>query len=284
MDDLEILPQPKIVDELTAEDIFQRMLGTLLRTYKEANGKDFTALTESNPAIRLLRSAAEEEAKLRVQENERYRARFVYFSRDENLDTLLREEGLEPAEGESTTRKQQRIIVARTGSSSAGPTEWYQRKAIEVAPDEIEMVSAELIDDRTVRITILAKTPDGIPSADLIDRVKAVVASDDVHADDHETIIVTGPEPVDVTIRARITLEPDTDEAVFHALKDRFNGSFTERRSLGRDIPWSWTNSRLHVPGVHEVENLNSHLPSIQPHQVARLAGLELELNDRREY
>lgn len=283
-DELNILPKPKLVEELTIDQIRDNKLAIFLADYKANNGEDYTALTESSMAVRLIRSSAEEEFNMRQRANERYRNRLVYFSNVENLDILLKDEGLEPADGETRERKQERIILQRVGSSAAGPLEWYKRKAFEVAPDEIEDISVDFPDKSTVRIAILAKTEDGIPSADLVSRVEAVLTSDEVHPDDHTSILVIGAEPVDVTTHARIILEPNTDQAVFDALEAHYRGAFAGRRGLGRNMPWSWVSARLQVAGVYSVEDLGSTAPTIAPYQVAKLTTVTLVQEQSRAY
>jgi phage-related baseplate assembly protein len=283
-DALNILPQPSIIDEFSADSIFERKLAIFLAAYKAETGEDFTALTESNPAVRLLRSEAEDEANTRQRLNERWRAQFVYFAQGGNLVELMRDEGLEPIDGETPARRRERIILQRTGSSAAGPVEWYQRKAIEVAPDEIEAISVDYPAPSQVRVAILARTTDGIPSSDLVAQVSAVLNSDAVHPDDHVVIDVVGAEPVPVSIHARITLEPDADAAVFAALESHYRQGFAERRALGRDMPWSWSSSRLQVSGVYSVENLGGEPPLILPYQVAFLDAVTLELVSGRAY
>lgn len=279
---LDILPPPKLVEEVSTKAILDRRIAIFLEVYREAAGKDFGALTESSPIVRALRSAAEDETVMRQRINERYRARFVYFASGDNLELLLEDEGLQPIEGETEARRQERIILNRTGSSAAGPLEWYRRKAIEVAPDEIADISVDFPGGSVVRVAILAKTLDGIPSDDLVARVRDRLTSDEVHPDDHTEIEVLGAEPVPVVVRARITLEPDTDPQVFAALEPRYRGAFAEHIGLGRDVPWSWSSSRLQVPGVHKVKMLGDEPPAVLPYQVAYLQDLILELAQTR--
>jgi phage-related baseplate assembly protein len=283
-DILDILPKPKIVEEIPFQQILDFKMGVFLTDYKNNIGKDYTALTESSVVVRLIRSSAEEEFNARQRANERYRNRLVYFATIENLDILLREEGLEPVDGESKERKQDRIILQRVGSSAAGPPEWYKRKAYEVAPDEIENISVDFPESSTVRISILANTEDGIPSEDLLARIRTELTSQSVHPDDHTVIIVAGAEPVNIRVHARIVLEPDTDSAVFDALESHFRSAFAGRRGLGRDVPWSWISSRLQVAGVYCVENLGDEPFAILPHQVAKLESIFLDKSAARAY
>lgn len=281
---LDILPPPRLVEDVTAEAILARKLAVFLETYREAAGQDFTALTESSPVVRLLRSEAEDERVLRQRLNERYRSRLVYFARGENLITLLREEGLQPIEGEGDERRQQRIILARTGSSAAGPLEWYRRKAIEVSPGEIADISVDFPSASTVRVAVLAKTADGIPSADLVDRVRRTLTAADVHPDDHTTITVIGAEPVPISVHARIVLEPDASADVFNALGARYRSAFAARLGLGRDMPASWTCAVLQVPGVYSVSLVSAPPPAVLPYQVAYLQSLHLDLASARQW
>lgn len=281
---LDILPQPKLIEEFTRAEIEARMLATFQEEYLAETGLEFTDLTESSIVTRLIRSAALDEERRRVALNRRYRATFVYFADDENLATLLHDEGLGSIEGETKEQKQERIILQRVGSSSAGPKEWYIRKAIEVAPNAIERIGVDFPNLSSVRLSILANTDTGIPDIELVTAVADAINSPDVHPDDHIDIAVTGAEPVGVEIIASITLEPNTNVAVFNALESHFQEAFISRRDLGRDINWAWVSSVLFVPGVHKVTNIASNLPAIEPFQVAKLDGVTLTLDTGRAY
>jgi len=282
-DKLAVLPQPQLVEEFTVDQILQGKLATFLKIYKEDTGTDYTDLTESSIVVRLLRSASEEEAALRVQINERHRSKYVYFSRDENLQILAREEGIIPAQGETDARLRERIIEERSGSSSAGPPEWYRQHALAVAPDEIEDVTAERMSLSHIRIAISARNEDGIPSADLVARVHARLTSDEVHADDEVLIEVIGAEPQVLHVRALIYLFEDVDTAVFDALFAVFKKSFALRRGLGRKIPWGWCQKTLIVDGVFDAADNGSVIPDIARHQIARLGELDLQLATERQ-
>lgn len=283
-DALNILPKPSLVEEISTEVLLDRKLELFLSAYKAETGKDFTALNEASAVVSLIRSSAEEETHLRVRLNQRYRARFVYFAEGQNLLTLMNDEGLTEKDGESDERRRERIRLQRAGSSAAGPLEWYKRKAIEVAPSEIEDINVDFPNASHVRVAILSRSESGIPTAALVSQVQAVLTSDEVHPDDHTTVEIIGAEPVNISIHARITLEPGTDPAVFNALEAHYRQEFAKRRGLGRDISGSWTTSTLHVAGVHSVEVLNAQKLAILPFQVAKLDDLDLELAESRTY
>jgi phage-related baseplate assembly protein len=283
-DELDILPPPRIIEEFTLEEIEQRKVDTFLAVFKELTGQDFTDLTEASPITRLIHSAALEEFRLRQQLNERFRNRFVYFAKGDALIDLMAEEGLDPINGETDLQRQQRIITQRTGSSAAGPPEWYIRKAKEVSPEQIEKIAVDYPDQSHARLSVLAKNETGIPAPELVESVREAVNAPDVHPDDHITVEVIGAEPVSLEVHARITLEPDADQTVFDALENHFKNAFKARRDLGRDMPWSWVASKLHVAGVYKVEDLGGNYPTVKPYQVAKLNSFVLELESGRQY
>ncbi|MFL3876284.1 hypothetical protein wTkk_000201 [Wolbachia endosymbiont of Trichogramma kaykai] len=72
------MQQPNIIEPLNFEEIFSRM--------KEELVKNFTALVESDPAIKVLEVAAWRELLLRQRINESVKSNLLKFATGEDLD------------------------------------------------------------------------------------------------------------------------------------------------------------------------------------------------------
>ncbi len=77
------MQQPNIIEPLNFEEIFSRMKEELVR-----RDESFTALVESDPAIKILEVAAWRELLLRERINEAVKSNLLKFATGEDLDNL----------------------------------------------------------------------------------------------------------------------------------------------------------------------------------------------------
>lgn len=84
MIDLKQLPKPKVIKELD----FETILAAKIANFKARHPDYDSAFLESDPAIKLLESAAYDELLLRQQMNERARAVMLAFAEDADLDHI----------------------------------------------------------------------------------------------------------------------------------------------------------------------------------------------------
>ncbi len=118
------MEQPNIIEPLNFEEIFSRMKEELIR-----RDSSFTALVESDPAIKILEVAAWQELLLRERINEAARGNLLKFARGEELDDLAEFYGVERENGEKDERFRKRIKARIVGSSTGGNYRYYALSA-----------------------------------------------------------------------------------------------------------------------------------------------------------
>ncbi len=123
------MQQLNIVEKLSYEEIFSRMKEELVR-----RDETFTALVESDPAIKILEVAAWRELLLRERINEAVKSNLLKFATGEDLDNLAEFCGVERQKEEEDERFRKRIkakIVACGSKEYYRPQLWIrqQRKA-----------------------------------------------------------------------------------------------------------------------------------------------------------
>lgn len=273
--DLSSLPDPKVVDELSFEDIFQGKLTTLLGLAPE-----FTALLESDPAIKLLEADAYDEIVLRQRVNDAARARLLAYAQGGDLDQLAIFYGVSRLTGETDTSLKVRVREAIMGRSAAGTKAQYRFAALSASIDVLD-AAVDSPQGGIVRVSILSASGDGTPSTGLLDAVRAVVTSDSVYALCH-TIQVVPAEIVQVDVTAQIWLTTTAQEAIFGGLDDVLREKFSAVRGLGYNVAPSWITAQLQAGGVQRVQlTAPSSQVVIASNQCAALRNINLTLAGR---
>jgi len=273
--DLASLPAPSVVETLSFEAILRQKLDTLLQL-----DPGFTALLESDPAIKLLESDAYNELILRQRINDAARARLLAFATGGDLDQLAAFYGVLRLTGESDAAFSARVRQAIMARSAAGTAAQYRYAALSASIDVAD-ARADSPHGGVVRVSVLSRLGDGTPSQELMDLVSAIVSSDSVHALCHTLEVVPAViVPVDVT--AQIWLTPTAPQAVFDGLSDALREEFAAVRGLGYNVAPSWVVSKLQAGGVQRVAlSLPSAQIVIQPNQCATIRNVNLELMGR---
>jgi len=159
--DLSQLPAPDVVETLDFDVIFAAMLADL-----QVRDSQFDALTEADPAYKILQVAAYRELLLRQRINEAARANMLAFARQTDLDNLVAFYGVErlqtdpgnpnaipPIEPSFETDDEllRRAQAAMHGFSIAGPERAYiyhalsaDGRALDVSADSPQFSYAEL--------------------------------------------------------------------------------------------------------------------------------------------
>lgn len=273
--ELATLPEPGIIETLSFDVVFASIVQDFQGRYP-----DFTALLESDPAIKLLEVAAYRELLLRNRINEAARGQMLAFAVGTDLDHLGAFYDVERLSGESDSALRRRIRLRIMGFSNAGGADTYRYWAL-TASAEIADVAVTSPQPGHVRISVLSRLGDGTASEELLDAVKAVVLRDDIRVLT-DAVYVLGAEIVPVDVAADIWLLPDSVAELMAALPGYLASEFAGATMLGFDVTRSWLIGRLHVAGVHRVELLEPVSDvRIQPWQVARLHTCFLNLVGR---
>lgn len=264
--DLSSLPSPEVVEPLEYEVIKAAMVADLKARY-EAEGLEFTALLESDPAVKVIEVAAFREMILRQRVNDAARSVMLAFATDGDLDHLAAPFGITrllldpgdpdakppvPPTWETDDRLRRRVTMAFDGYPTAGSVESYEFHAFS-ATAQVRDVDVSSPAPGEVVVTVLSIDGDGTPDQTTLDAVAAAVTADKVRPlTDHVT--VAAPGIAHYTIEATLSLYsgPDQDvvrQAALAAVTEHAN----QHHRLGSDVTLSGLYGALHRPGVHKV-------------------------------
>lgn len=110
--------KPNIIEKLSYEEILSQMKEELVR-----RDESFTALVESDPAIKILEIAAWRELLLRQRINEAAKGNVLKFATGKNLDNLAEFYGVERQDEEDDERFRKRVKTKIVGWSTGGSKE-----------------------------------------------------------------------------------------------------------------------------------------------------------------
>lgn len=261
--DLSRLPAPKVVEALDYETILAAMVADL-----QGRDSSFTAIVESDPAYKVLETAAYRELLLRQRVNDAAKAVMLAFaggSDEDQLGALLNVERLvidpeDPgavppvaATYESDDAFRDRIQLAPEGFSVAGPSGAYEYFA-RSASGKVADVKVTRPADGEVLVSVLSGDGDGTPDQDTLDAVTAALTDKSVRPLT-DKVTVAAAEIVDYSITAVLTLYdgPDSD-VVRQAAEDAAVAYAAAHHRIGHDITLAGLYAALAQAGVMDVD------------------------------
>lgn len=254
--ELEQLPAPTVVENLSFEAIFSEMLADL-----QTRDPIFTALLESDPAYKILEVAAYRELLIRQRINDAARQTMLAYATSSNLDQIGARYGVARRAGEtddSLRRQIQLSFEAYTTAGSEGSYVFHTLRASLQVKDVA--VSSPLPGD--VMVHVLSTDADGIPSAALLQAVTDTLTSEDVRPlTDRVTILPAEIRFFRVAATLHLYRGPDPD-IVKSAAYSALNAYVSSVHLLGGEAALSGIYAALHQPGVRFVE-LSSPTESI---------------------
>lgn len=269
--DLSRVPAPQVVETLDVEQILAEMLDDLLARHPE-----FSALLESDPAIKLLEVAAYRELLLRQRINEAAQAVMLPYALGTDLDNLGALFGVErlvidegdptaippvAAQYESDSDLRYRIQLSLEGLSTAGPEGAYIYHALSASGLVLD-ASAISPAPGQVLVTILARAGNGIATPELQATVYAAINAESVRPLT-DYVQVQSATINEYAIEATLYFYSGPDREVVMANAQAAAESYAEaQHRLGRDVTLSGIYAALHQPGVQRVE-LSSPAASI---------------------
>ncbi|WP_265042235.1 baseplate assembly protein [Wolbachia endosymbiont (group B) of Melanostoma mellinum] len=235
-----------IIEKLSYEEIFSRMKEELVN-----RDTSFTALVESDPAIKILEVAAWRELLLRERINEAVKSNLLKFATGEDLDNLAEFYGAERQDGEEDERFRKRIKARIVGSSTGGSKEHYRFQALS-ADSRVKDALVESKVPGKVQISILSTqlSTTGIALEELLEIVKKQVTRDDIRVLT-DTVTVIGCNITEIDIHSRMSISPVISK---EEIKKQFIKKFEANRRLGWNVTRSWIIANLFVEGVENVE------------------------------
>ncbi|HQT03408.1 MAG TPA: baseplate J/gp47 family protein [Thiotrichales bacterium] len=270
------LPAPSVIEPLAYDEILAAMLNGFIALYP-----DYTALVESDPAVKIFEVCAYRELLLRNRINEASNANLLAFAIGSDLDHLAVFYGVTRLSNESDDGLRYRIRDKIMGWSSAGGVAQYRYWAMSASTD-IRDVAVDSPQSGVVRISVLAQGNDDICPPDIIDAVKAVVLRDDVKVLT-DTVHVVGAELIKTDIVANLWLYPDTPGEALSTIQTALINQLAIHAGLGWDLTQSWIISQLHgLGGVHRVELIKpSQNIRVQANQAVRVLSVNVNFVGR---
>jgi phage-related baseplate assembly protein len=267
---LDNLQAPQIIEELSFEEILQRMKEDLA-----ARAPEFTAYLESDPLVKLLEVAAYRELLLRQRINQAAKANLLAFATGTDLDNLAAFYGISRKENETDEELRARTHAKIVGWSSAGSREAYKFHALN-SDARVKEANADSPEPGLVRISILSKENGGEVSADLLEKVKAYMLREDIRMLT-DTVEVIPCGIIEINVKAKIILMNSTPLEILDTIKSSFILAFSKIAGLGVSISRAWIMSNLFLSGVKDVELITLTEDIIVSEiECARLGNVEL--------
>ncbi|WP_353280012.1 baseplate J/gp47 family protein [Wolbachia endosymbiont (group B) of Silvanus unidentatus] len=266
------MQQPNIIEPLNFEEIFSRMKEELVR-----RDESFTALVESDPAMKVLEVAAWRELLLRQRINEAVKSNLLKFATGEDLDNLAEFYGVERQKEEEDERFRKRIKAKIKGWSTGGSKEYYRYHALS-ADKRVKDALVESKVPGSVEISILSTELSTVPE-DLLEIVKKQVTRDDIRVLT-DTITVIGCNITEIDIHSRISVNSQALPEIIEIAKKQFIEKFELAKRLGWSVTRSWIIANLFVDGVENVELIEPKEDVVVlGNECAALRNLKIELN-----
>ncbi|MCX4027841.1 baseplate assembly protein [Spartinivicinus marinus] len=268
--DLSQLPAPDVIEPIDYEAILAAMLADL-----QKRDSSFTALVESDPAMKILEVCAYREMLIRQQFNERAKAVMLAYAVGNDLDHLGANYGVkrkvidsgddsqippEPPIMETDEDFRRRIQLGPEGYSTAGPVGAYLAHAHN-AHDQIADVSVYSDEPGEVMITFLrrplANEADMAPDDEIKQALLTALNDEDVRPlTDH--ITVQAAAIIDYSIDAKLHVQQGpSSKAIIDTATTALNEYVEQCYKLGKTVALSGIYDALHMGGVTRVELLS---------------------------
>ena len=274
--DLSKIPAPNIIEPLSYELILSRMQEELV-----AKDPEFSALVESDPAIKVLEIAAWRELLLRQRINDAARANLLAFALSSDLDHLAAFYNVERLEAESDLAFRKRTQAKIAGWSTAGSRDYYRYHALSVSTRVLDARADSPLPGQ-VRISILAADNQGIADDSLLQAVTEALTNDTVRVlTDSVEVVACGIRTTPII--ADIYLYPETSAEIITQAKTRLNNAIAEQIRLGWDLTRSWIMGNLFVEGMQKIEIISPAQDiEIAENECVAIDSVQLTLKDRR--
>lgn len=257
--DLSRLPAPQVIEELDFETILAARLSDFQSLFA-----DYTAILESDPAMKLSQTDAYRELFALARINDAVRGLLIGFATGPDLDQLAAFYGVvrrtlvpstQSADAvlESDADLRTRTLLAPEAFSSAGPKGAWLFHALAADPD-VRDIDAWSPMPGEVAIAVQSRIGDGIPSAKLIECVRAHLSQDHIKPlTDILSVRPITPVPYRVEVRVFMREGPSAD-LVAAQVEQSLAAAVEARRVPTRDVPLSALIAAASIPPVDRVE------------------------------
>ncbi len=263
------MQQTNIIEPLNFEEIFSRMKEELI-----SRDESFTALVESDSAMKVLEVAAWRELLLRQRINEAVKSNLLKFATGEDLDNLPEFYGVERQKEEDDERFRKIIKAKIIGWSTGGSKEPYRYHALS-ADSRVKDALVESPIPGKVQVSILS-TELSTLQEELLEIVKNQLNREDVRILT-DTVEVVSCNMIEIDIHSKISIKrPD----IIETMKKKFIEKFGTTKRLGWKVTRSWIIANLFMEGVENVELIEPREDIVvKGNECAFLKSLNVELN-----
>lgn len=260
--DLSLLPPPQVIEPLDFETIFARKLARLIEL-----DPTFTALTEADPAFKILQVSAYDELLLRQRVNEAAKAVMLAYAVDADLDQIAANFQVErqlvtpgdplamppvPAVYESNEALRRRTQLSFESLTTAGSQGSYIFAALG-AGGLVRDANAISPAPGLVSVYVLSQEGNGTASEQLLQAVAAAVNAESVRPMTDQVTVLSAAI-TEYQIQAVLTVYPGPDaEVVRQAALKQAQQYAASMHAMGYDVTLSGLYAALHQPGVQSV-------------------------------
>ncbi len=256
--DLSALPAPMLVSQPDFAARLANKLASLIAQYPA-----FSALVESDPAMKLLEADSYDEMVLAQAFNDAARGMLLAFATGPNLDqlgalydvarlTIAEATETEAAVLESDGAFRQRIQLAPHSFSVAGPELAYVYHARSAHGDVADATAVSPAPGEVI-VTVLSTSGNGLPSAEVLAAVDARLQSEVRPLTD--LVTVKAVEAVDFAVEAKLYVYAGPDQTlILQTAQDALSKHLLNLRKIGRDVTRSALIAALHVGNVQRVD------------------------------
>jgi phage-related baseplate assembly protein len=263
------IPAPAVVEALDFETILAAMVADL-----QARDTTFTALLESDPALKILEVCAYRELLLRQRVNDAAKGVMLTYALGTDLENLGAFFGVTrntitpanpnvyppiPAVYETDESLRYRITLALEGLSTAGPFGSYVFHALKTATiKDVAVAGPPEVEPGNVRVTLLSHTGNGTASAGEVAAVfKALNAEDVRPLTDIVTVQAASVLSYKLAVQLSVYDGPDPEVLKAEALA-RLQAYAAAAHKIGQDIRAAGVIAAAFVSGVENVALLNT--------------------------
>lgn len=273
--DLGKLPAPQVVEPLDFEAELASMQARVVELLPEMAA---VITLESEPANKLLQVFAYQKVLMQARVNDAAHACMLAYASGADLDHLAALLAVERLDGEADARLRNRAQMALEGETVAGSVGSYIFHALS-ASAQVKDAAVDSPTPGTVRVTILANSGDGAPSAQLIATVQAALSAQDVRPLS-DLVHVEAAQIVPFSVNAVLDIYPGPAGApLLAAAQAALDAYLTDHARLGYDITLSGLYAALHQPGVQRVRLASpaADIP-ISANQAAHCTAINLSI------
>jgi phage-related baseplate assembly protein len=271
--DLSLLPAPDVVEALDFETILAEMIADL-----QARDPAYDALLESDPAYKILETAAYRELLLRQRVNEAARAVMLAYAIKTDLDNVVARfnverliidpgdpEAVPPVEPtyESDTELRRRCLLALEAITTAGSSGSYVFHALSADANVLD-ASVDSPNPGEVELYILSRDNDGAPTQELLDIVDTAVSDEYVRPLTDQVAVSSGII-LQYVITADLTIKSGASSELVRAAAEAAVTEYADNQfKLGATVALSGIYAALHQPSGVEKATLSAPAADIE--------------------